>query len=638
MVPSSRTLFQTTIFLIIFTYCHIDANSNKSETRVIERLGLYSDSQYVISLTVHTLKPSIYDKNYASLVEFYNSFCGHCKRFAPIYNQIAANVSLWYPDILQVVALDCSVEENSDTCREFEVMAYPTLRYFPPHYKQGEKTLGNPLEKLDPAKIIDDVVGNITTEKNPPSNWPSFDFLTTTNKEMLFNDVSANVKYIFLFYERNSSLLGSKLILDLHQVKEVQLKRVSIESPFVTEFGLHANAKLVALNRALVPVDLNIKNSTAKDDIVKAIVHFLKSEGVKLPKMLGEHPAYTITTTSANDNVPLEFKKQQEEAIRTRVKENLGTVYLADLEQVLRQILFIEVPRVPLLEGEKLLALQRFLTVIERYFPFNDNGKKFIQDLRSYVMNRERINGSDFDEKVPEIANLYIPIFSSDRWVGCLPSRNGFRQYPCGLWTLFHYLTVRAAEMETSNDALEILQAMHGYIKNFFGCTECAKHFQEMATRNHIWSVASKDDAVLWLWSAHNEVNKRLAGDETEDPEFPKLQFPSNCDACRREQSNVHGHKIIGEIQWDRSEVLKYLKEKNSPANLDLLGVEHETTLPRFMAQHGANRGNIFTDMDIRMGMLLYVSCIAIMVIAVKFFLKRGYRKKLYIYDMLGKV
>lgn len=544
-------------------------------------------------------------------------------------------MSLWYPEVLQVVALDCSVEENSDTCREFEVMAYPTLRYFPPNYKQGEKTLGNPIEYLNANKIIDIVVGNITTEKNPPATWPSFNFLTETNKELLFSDTS--LKYLFLFYETNSSLLGSKLILDLHKVRDVQFKRVNAESPFVTEFGLGLISRLVVLNRALVPVDLNVRNNTEKDEIVKAIAHFLKSEGVKLPKMLGEPPVYTITTTAASD-LSLEFKKQQDELIRQRVKENLGVVYLADLEHVLRQVLFIEVPRAVLLEGEKLLAIQKFLAVIERYFPFNDNGKRFIQDLRSYVVNEDRINGSDFDAKVPEIAKVYEPVFSSNRWVGCLPSKDGFRQYPCGLWTLFHYLTVRAAEMEISNDPLEILQAMHGYIKNFFGCTECAKHFQEMAARNHIWSVASKDDAVLWLWSAHNEVNKRLSGDETEDPEFPKLQFPSNCDECRRAQSNVHGHKIIGEIQWDRGEVLKYLKEKNSPGNLDLLGVEHELLIPKFMARMSANHGNIFTDMDIRMGMFLYVFCICMMVIAVKLFLKRGYRKKLYIYDILGKV
>lgn len=69
-----KTVLQI-IFLVLVTN-HIDAknetkkhNKSNKNKREIERLGLYSDSQYVISLTVHTIKPAVYDKNYASLVE-----------------------------------------------------------------------------------------------------------------------------------------------------------------------------------------------------------------------------------------------------------------------------------------------------------------------------------------------------------------------------------------------------------------------------------------------------------------------------------------------------------------------------------------------------------------------------------------
>ena len=59
-----------------------------------------------------------------------------------------------------------------------------------------------------------------------------------------------------------------------------------------------------------------------------------------------------------------------------------------------------------------------------------------------------------------------------------------------------------------------------------------------MAERRSIWSVNSKKDAVLWLWESHNEVNDRLKADETEDPEFPKIQFPSK-EAVLFERTNV---------------------------------------------------------------------------------------------------
>lgn len=76
-----KTVFiNTLLFLIFFVIINesgvygsaIDRLSiyeQKKYKRQIERLGLYADSQYVLSLTVHTLKPAIYDKDYATLVE-----------------------------------------------------------------------------------------------------------------------------------------------------------------------------------------------------------------------------------------------------------------------------------------------------------------------------------------------------------------------------------------------------------------------------------------------------------------------------------------------------------------------------------------------------------------------------------------
>lgn len=52
---------------------------------------------------------------------------------------------------------------------------------------------------------------------------------------------------------------------------------------------------------------------------------------------------------------------------------------------------------------------------------------------------------------------------------------------------------------------------MRCYVRHFFGCQECAEHFEAMAAKS-MDSVASREEAVLWLWSHHNEVNARLAG------------------------------------------------------------------------------------------------------------------------------
>jgi len=191
-------------------------------------------------------------------------------------------------------------------------------------------------------------------------------------------------------------------------------------------------------------------------------------------------------------------------------------------------------------------------------------------------------------------------------------------------------MTVQHLVSEDNEDPMEILQAMHGYIKHFFGCSECSRHFQEMAKRNHIWNVTSKDQAVLWLWSAHNEVNKRLSGDVTEDRNHLKIQFPDEdrCHVC---------HKKDGD--WDKTEVVDFLIRTYDDDHLHDLAMDQ---LPRAYMLNARAR-QIFSggarDSHLHIGILAYVVIIiAMMVVAVKFYFRRGYRKKLYAHDILGKV
>lgn len=67
-------------------------------------------------------------------------------------------------------------------------------------------------------------------------------------------------------------------------------------------------------------------------------------------------------------------------------------------------------------------------------------------------------------------------------------------------------------------------------------------------------------DFVLWLWSAHNQVNMRLIKEEatlkTFDPKFPKMIWPPTqlCPACYRSHNQKNN-----EIDWDEDEVFKFL-------------------------------------------------------------------------------
>jgi len=81
----------------------------------------------------------------------------------------------------------------------------------------------------------------------------------------------------------------------------------------------------------------------------------------------------------------------------------------------------------------------------------------------------------------------------------------------------------------SSREALIIAK---NYVENFFTCESCREHFKEMAK---VVQYEAVDDvsAILWLWQAHNRVNKRLANDVSTDPAHPKTQFPTQelCDS-----------------------------------------------------------------------------------------------------------
>ncbi|KAJ9455808.1 Sulfhydryl oxidase 1 [Diplonema papillatum] len=109
-------------------------------------------------------------------------------------------------------------------------------------------------------------------------------------------------------------------------------------------------------------------------------------------------------------------------------------------------------------------------------------------------------------------------------WLGCAGSAPQYRGLPCGLWQLFHALTVGC--LTAACDAeLAPLRVMRGWVDEWFNCRTCRRHFMGGTSS---WAAGghSPADAVVALWEFHNKVNNRLRGDPTEDPTRPKGWFP----------------------------------------------------------------------------------------------------------------
>lgn len=445
----------------------------------------------------------------------------------------------------------------------------------------------------------------------------------------LFQIAGNKTQYVILIFEEPESHVGAEVILDLHKLNTIIIRRVKpFEIKRIGSANLNPSViseikkfpSVIVVDKNLPPKDLDIDSGT-REGIKNSIVKFLKSKNI---------PADIIDETSDEPKVDHVNKLNiQSHNVPKKTNHQEDQLYRLDLESTLHMALNNEIPRMKIITGEKLEALQTFLKVIALYFPgHTPKTKHYLHELKEYVESKNNITGKGFKEYVRLKEKEFEPVFSGTKtFIGCEGSSPEYRRYPCGLWTTFHTLTVAAAEFSYVNDHdhPSVLTAMHGYIKNFFGCADCANHFQLMAKERNIFESRTADDNILWLWKAHNVVNDRLAGDDTEDPEHKKIQYPSteNCPKCRLLNGN-----------WDENEVLNYLKSKYNKFNI----IEGDNKQESH--HHNDNNGLTssastyklnwdFTIFDISICVVLYATSAMILILVfIKFAFKRTSRKK----------
>lgn len=116
---------------------------------------------------------------------------------------------------------------------------------------------------------------------------------------------------------------------------------------------------------------------------------------------------------------------------------------------------------------------------------------------------------------------------------------------------------------------------IRGYVKSFFSCLECSKHFYSMS-KNVEHEVHSHDEAILWLWRAHNKVNKRLSKEPSTDPHYPKIAYPPKdlCTECAYDKTGDGNIWNDNPSTWKKDIVLNYLKAHYGVYNIRLSDTE----------------------------------------------------------------
>lgn len=142
-------------------------------------------------------------------------------------------------------------------------------------------------------------------------------------------------------------------------------------------------------------------------------------------------------------------------------------------------------------------------------------------------------------------------------------------------------------------------------------------HFQEMAADKDMWNVTTKDEAILWLWRAHNIVSDRISGDVTEDPMFPKIKFPSSavCPKCRPG------------FNFSEDEVLIFLKKMHANENINSFGTKsiEEIATPQSLIHFYKNEheSNILSENFSSIAVIGFCVCICILFTVALMFVPR---------------
>ncbi|XP_016977935.2 LOW QUALITY PROTEIN: sulfhydryl oxidase 1 [Drosophila rhopaloa] len=527
---------------------------------------LYKPEDNVEELDFATLETKLNESTAAKLVKFYNGFCEDTQKFIPAFRNLSRKLYKWIR-ILKVHVLDCSQDTNHKICRSFDIRNTPTLRYFPPNYTRKPDDLGTEITSRNVKEIASTLALNLQTLK----------YFNMLKREDNVTHIFENYKYVkyvalvfqmcmtnfYPHFETGHSMeekyahlddcndenpvisaIGRNTLLALLRYDEIVV-RVFDDHDIYNNFGISPVPNLLILvNRAGKMLFLTPEMDSS-EAYVAAIEQFLKFMDYKPQSPLPK-------TLPADINAALRYE------IFEQLKHQPHRVFRADLEIAIDHILNVELLKTSLFVGKKLTVLRNFLRLLNYISPLRPEAKEKIKSLYYAMRVKKKLSGVELKNLIWKSFKDYK--FPGKLYIGCIASRPFLRGFDCSLWTLFHYLTVESGHI----DAGSVLLVFQGYVKFFMECKECRKKFKQFETLRPFADISNKDAQILWLWEAHNNINRQLAGGSTEDPKFPKIQFPSkkDCPSCRDHQS-----------KWRMDEVLKYLKHIYCQENLSWFGM-----------------------------------------------------------------
>ncbi|KAL8606415.1 hypothetical protein ACOMHN_060320 [Nucella lapillus] len=509
--------------------------------------------------------------------------------------------------VISIGAIDCVDDKNLVICREYDIQGYPEIRLFPPRYvPKPTKDDVKLLSAHDPEDMKEEVLKHLTAPAfSAPSTWPRLAPLRSLGD--IWNETKDEHTFVMVIFENEDSLVGREVMLDLVDFPTLLIRRMLKKD--VEKFGTFTYPSLYSINKDstfqllasgwpgkfdtftfttlyFINKDstfqvqawgsgLTDKDRHAFGNKLLSLLHLEDSQGRRIRMDPqgggggGHRPA------DRGNVVQFEQPDHDTNAPPTPAPSLSASsgVHLQDLESALHYTFRQEIAICKTIDGPKLDALRNFIAILAKFFPGRPQVSRYLWKLSDQLhQGVQSLTGESWGEMIDRLQDKEAWLPDKARWVGCRGSQPRYRGYPCSMWTLFHTLTVAAYEHTGSAvNAQEVPLAIRAYMKHFFGCKECSKHFTGMAVTMEK-EIHRPLDAVVWLWHAHNKANKRLHGDASEDPRHPKVQFPSKTDCPK-----CHDGKNSSTDGWDVSAVALYLLEFYGKDHI-IQDAGHETT------------------------------------------------------------
>ncbi|CAF1095207.1 unnamed protein product [Rotaria sp. Silwood1] len=395
--------------------------------------------------------------------------------------------------------------------------------------------------------------------------------------EELYARIPSTVQMLLVIAEKRDDFTGRQVMLDFSKYRDqIAIFRTTTDGKLWRKFNITMTdvpALFVILrNRTFERINIgrNSSNNIDYRDLFNNAIRLYINKTKYIENFDDRDFEEVILSKNALKNTETKQKLAQNKNVTDEILDK-NTIYrkvnMIDLELALSYMFREEVPQTKEIHGEAYDALVQWLTVLTKYFPGREPVMAYFKQLLLKVNEQSNgFSGNQF-RKIIDIktSNAYLPN-DHVQYQHCAGSAPQYRGYPCALWLLFHTLTVSQYQTAPKQiNVIEIPLAIKNYIKHFFGCRQCSINFMKETINITQLNSQNKREAIIYLWKIHNRVNKRLRGKVTEDPQYPKVQFPSKklCATCQSMNKDNTSNEYI------MSKTIDFLVEYYSKENMD---------------------------------------------------------------------